>query len=197
MTKPTGLHVSKLAVGACALALGACAPGAAKPTTDLPIAAPEGASELVIEFIEICSAALSDSAGIGGLLAERGWQAMPGPDDYDALAGVLGAEHAALGVSLQVIPLDYPHVKGTGCSIHGYQSDNLSLTSLSGLDQVPGFLGGFKSFGSDSEATHLGRWSAIAPDGEPITITAMLMPDTEFLNLSMNHARRVQPDADT
>lgn len=178
------------------LALGACAPGAAKPTTDLPFAAPEGASDLVRDFVEICSSALADPARVGGVLAERGWEVSSLSDDANMMMGIIGADHPTLNLMLQVIPFDYPHVQGTGCSISGYDFDDIESIDLSGLDNIPGFLGDMRQFGRASSAMKLGRWSAIAPDGEPITMTANLMLESNFLNLNMNHARRVTPDAD-
>ena len=184
-------------VSLCGFAMAACVPPHVAPTTSLPIAAPAGASNIVAEFVEVCSAAIKDGIQIGGLLAERGWQVSGGPDDVDGLVGILGAEHPELDLTLQLIPLDYPHLKGTGCSMSGYNVLNITAADLTGLNDLPGFPGSMRDYGRSPDAMTMGRWSAIAPDGEPITVNATFMADAKFLNLNMNHTRRVQPDVES
>ena len=64
----------RLGAALAALALTACgASDRQSPSLDLPLSAPNGASGMVADFIEVCSLSMIDRAAAITALSERGW----------------------------------------------------------------------------------------------------------------------------
>ncbi len=182
--------------GLAGIMLSACTSGTEQPTTDLPVKAPEGASELVIEFVEMCSAVLAEPAKAGGIFSEYGWEAPSLTGITGGVPGMIAAEKLDEDLNGNVTPFKYPHVEGVTCMITGYGYGDDAQPDLTGLDEIAGFPGKFNSVGDRDGAMRMGAFSAIGPSGDVITITSNVMTSNDYFNLMMTTSTRVSPDDD-
>jgi len=190
--RSSGLFAASLS----ALFLSACSGAGDRqsPTLELPFVAPEGAPTIVTDFIDVCSLSMSDQPAAIKLLSDRGWSSA----DLDSMAEVAAfggymAENEA-GQTLQIIPVDFPHLQGRTCMLVGLAEIDEALPDFSSLDQIDGLMGGLQSAGLPNRRGSVGRYSGIAPSGHPITIQVITNDDT-FFNANITLMRPVRPTA--
>ncbi len=173
------------------LALTACGSSDRQtPTLDLPLTAPDGTDGVLADFIDICSLSLVDQPAAIEQLSEREWS-VPGGSSMEQVAAFGGhfSENAE-GYTIQFVPVDYPHLKGTNCFVVGMPEGE--LPDLSPLQDIDGLQGTLQSSGFGGDDNQLGRFSGIAPSGYPVTIQA-IKTNNRFINLIMTTTRPVKP----
>ena len=183
----TGLAIAVFALGACG------ASDRQTPTLELPLVAPDGAQGIVADFIEVCSVAMSDQQGAIALLSERDY-VVPDASDLVQMAAMGGhMSEDADGNTIQIIPIDFPHVNGVTCNVYGIPLEE--MPDVSAVERIAGLQGTMSAMGFGEDRSKLGRFSGIGPDGYPIAVQVMTSDDS-FFNLSMTTTRPVDP-ADT
>lgn len=180
---------------AAAFALSACG-GSPGPAPTLGASAPEVEQDgsLVAEFIAICGDIVIDSAAPASAVQAFEWE-RPVATDMEQMAAMGGyaAEKPDGAVTLQVIPLDFPHLQGMSCTISALDPMTVDAAALDPLETLEGFLGGVEWVGSGTDRTELGRFSAVAEDGAVVTINVMRFEDGRFMTLSMTRSKPVAP----
>ncbi len=181
----------KLGAVSAALMLAACgSPDRQTPSLDLPLTAPASASGIVADFIEVCSLSMIDQPAAIAALSERGWQP-PGADSMQQIAAFGGfASEGENGEQMQIFSIDYPHVEGVSCQLTSTFIE--TIPDFSPMADIPGLIGGFKTYGEGLEQGQLGQFSGIGPNGYPVTVQVLSTGDI-FFNLFMTTTRPVKP----
>lgn len=179
---------------AAALMLTACGSSDRQtPTLDLPLEAPAGASNVVADFVELCSLVMIDqSAAITAISQRDRWKAPSGSILDEAVAFGGFVSEGENGESFQIFSLDFPHVEGVSCQIVGSLPDQ--HPDLSALADLPGMLGAYQTVGTGDDVSQIGRFSGIGPDGYPVTLQVVSNPNL-FFTLAMTSTRPVKPSA--
>ena len=159
----------------------------------LPLSAPDGAHELVADFVDICSLSLVDRGEAMQLADDRGWASeVPQADLMAQFTGMAMYSDPNSGAQLQITPIAYPHLDIKLCMVnlfdHDFDEDDLNLSVIHEID---GLQGGF--FPMPGDADGVGRWSFIGPNGEPVILQAM-RPTASFVQLHMSTDKRLYPN---
>ncbi len=195
-----------LAASLLALSLAACGSsgdGARKPTVEMPLAAPEGAKPIIADFVEICSASLYDREQfLKAVQSKPDWK-LQGMDELSPAEIAMmsevefyAAEREDQRAALRVEAISFPHLEGAFCSLNIFDDPDLKAADLSLLGEIPGFIGDQKTFSARGETLFTGRWSAIGPNGFPVTLQAQIVPPNNFAFATMATSRPSTPSDD-
>jgi len=202
--RPFATSIAALTLAAC----GGAGDGARKPTVELPLVAPEGANPIIADFIEICSASLYDGEQfLNALQSKPDWKPKP-MDDMSpaemAIAAELDSRSAERDGSQDILRLDnievsFPHLEGRFCALIAFDAmgiDGVDANDLTVLGEIPGFLGSHRTLNAYGETAFIGRWSAIGPDGHPITLRADMRPPGDYVSATLATSRPSNPSDD-
>ncbi|MEQ9317091.1 MAG: hypothetical protein RLN72_14650 [Henriciella sp.] len=178
---------------AAVFTLSACG-GSSGLTPTLGASAPEVEQDgsLVNEFIAICGDIVINGTAPASAIEGFDWE-RPVATDMEQMAAMGGyaADKSDGAANLQVIPLDFPHLKGINCMVSALDPMTVDMAALDPLETLDGFLGEVEWVGSGSDRTELGRFSAIAEDGAVVTINVIRFEDGRFMTLSMTRSKPV------
>ncbi|WAP70503.1 hypothetical protein [Jiella pelagia] len=172
------------------LALGCLVAMAGSATADgvkLPLTPPDGASQTIADYLEICSTGLKQVPEAGQIALSKGWKAAGG--DTDGLsAGVMAAAGMFSatkddGSFITINRVQFPHVVATSCQmVLATKPEDLDTAVLSKIDGVAGGGGiiGMAQAGA-------GLWSFVDDSGQVVTMTAIPAGGTRFV-LTMGRA---------
>ncbi|MGB3625915.1 MAG: hypothetical protein WA989_08800 [Henriciella sp.] len=181
---------------AALLALGACggAESGLDPTLGESLPEVEQDGSMVKEFIAICGDIVIDEMAPASALEGFDWEQPVGATMAQMAAiGGFAAEKSEAALSLQVMPVDFPHLQGVNCTISTMDPMTVDMASLDPFESLEGFDGGVRMVGAGRDRTELGRYSGVARDGAVVTINAMRFEDGRFMTLSMSKSKPVDP----
>ncbi|NDW04699.1 hypothetical protein [Jiella pacifica] len=169
---------------AIALATQALAAGDVK----LPLTPPEGASQTLADYIEICSTGMTNIPAAGSLALERGWKSMD-PNGGGLAAGMAAA--AGLfsatkddGSFLTISRVQFPHVAASSCQmVLAAKPEDLGTDKLGAIEGVEGG-GGVVGMAQPGA----GFWSFVDDQGEVVTMTAIPAGGSGRFVLNMGRA---------
>ncbi|MAN74253.1 MAG: hypothetical protein CME85_10890 [Henriciella sp.] len=171
--------------------------GKLTPTLEGGISAPEGASPVLVDFVNVCSSLVLEARDPGVVFTALGWEIPDGtsPEEMAAFGGAVAEKEmtADMPLMLQLMPMDFPHVDGMTCSVTGYGANDIARVDIAGLDGIEGMMGKVDTYEKDGDSVGLGRWSGVTQDGSVVTIYAMRANRGEVLNLSLNKTKPVEP----
>ena len=183
-------RLSQIGAAIAALAVSACgASDRQAPTIDLPLTAPEGTNRIVKDFLEICSLSVNDIDTAIEALDRSFWLVDQSANQTVEMMGGHQSE-SIRSASFQIIPIDFPHADGVTCQV--LNPDAETMPDFAELSNLEGFQGAIEEFGIGPSASRIGRFSAIAPDGYPVTVQLFVRGE-RFYNLSMTTMRPRQP----
>ena len=168
------------------LTLAACA-SAPDATVSFPMSAPDGATELVSRFVDVCTAAIAE--GGAWVVPASQWERA---EDETRFGGVDAFKSG--DITLTISRIETPHLRGLHCQMFEYRFDDpddvdTSGSALRAIESLEGFTGTV-SRPVGGGPYFLGQWSAIGPDGTPIMMTAM-HTHPKMVHLSMSQTRHV------
>ena len=186
------MRMAALSFLACGLA--ACGGGAGDvERVSLPLKSPDGAHNLVADFVDICSLYLADRNASLQLAKSRGWQNdSVGADMAAQFTGMSVLSHDDYEGNLQLIPASYPHLDTWMCMIFvpdaEYIEGEIGLDVIHGID---GLQGGFLPMPT-GEAHGVGRWSFVAENDQIVLVNA-IQPTDQFIQLNMSTHKEKYP----
>ncbi|GGB72548.1 hypothetical protein [Henriciella pelagia] len=183
------------ALAAGALLLAACDDEAdLTPTLEAGATDIEQDGSLVSEFVSLCGDIVINGAAPASAAGKFDWD-KPVTSDMAQMAAMGGyaADKPEGSVTLQVVPLDFPHLQGITCTVSALDPMTVDTSPLDPLKAIDGFSGEVKWIGSSGDRTELGRFSGVASDGAVVTIHAMRFEDGRYMTLSMSKSRPVDP----
>ena len=191
--KPSGpdLVMRVIALPLAVLSLAACDTQEAR--VPLPLSAPDGAHQMVTDFVDICSLYLVDRKASAALARARGWSdEMTSSDMAAQLTGVSMFEKEDPDAMLQFIPAVYPHLESRMCMVMLPFADEVDGDmDLSAIHQIDGLQGGFMPM-PGGDAHGVGRWSFVAENGQTVLVNAM-RPTSTFVQLNMSTHKDLKP----
>lgn len=167
-----------LTLSACG---GAAGSGRQAPTLTLPLAVPDGAAPVIVDYLEVCSAALEDVArGVAVLQRREGWTMDPSQAAQMAMAGQFSAVHDETGAQLVIMPTDYPHMTLVSCLLNAFPDGGAhdpADFSPDVLGRIEGLMGEASTVSiGNGETVTSGRYSGVAPNGDIIVLSVTLVP---------------------
>tara|TARA_R110002020_G_scaffold168917_1_gene357898 strand:- start:158 stop:772 length:615 start_codon:yes stop_codon:yes gene_type:complete len=153
----------------------------------LPLTPPDGASQTIADYLEICSTGLKNVPDAGQIALTKGWKVAGGDTNglsagMMAVAGMFSATRDD-GSFLTVNRVQFPHVIATSCQMMlANKPDDVDASVLTKIDGVAGG-GGIIGMAEPGA----GLWSFVDDMGEVVTMTAIPAGGTRYV-LTMGRA---------
>ncbi|MAU97239.1 MAG: hypothetical protein CMP81_15365 [Fulvimarina sp.] len=184
-----GITRAVLASG-CILASTAFSAGATE--VKLPITPPEGASQTLSDYLEICSAGMKNVPEAGQVALSKGWKAADAGGNglaagALAAAGMFTATKGDDGTFLTINRVQFPHLVATSCQMVLFEKPADLDTAV--LTTIDGVVGGGGVMGMAQPGA--GLWSFVDDTGEVVTMTAIPAGGSRFV-LTMGRSERTE-----